>query len=117
MPEKLNYSVRSYDGVKAIEFVGNLSAGTAMEFETVVKLISEKESLMINMVNIRMITSAGLKALVNVSIHAKQEFGTRVIILWPSEDLLSMAESADVYEYLIFAESIEEGQTKIEHFT
>lgn len=116
MSDVINYFIREFQGIKIIELNGNLDVNTIEVFKSVVEKIAQKESLMINMENVRMVSSSGLNALLDISFYAK-EYGRRVILLWPSEDLLSMTETAEVYNHLIFAQSLEEGQTKIKFFT
>ncbi|HOW82385.1 MAG TPA: STAS domain-containing protein [Spirochaetota bacterium] len=112
----LNYTVRENNGVKIIDLSGTLTAQDEETFKSLVQRITEKESVIINLENITLVSSSGLSSLVDVSFFAK-EHGTRVIYVWPSDDLIRLAEDMDVYAFLLFAGSIEEGQTKIKYFT
>ncbi len=116
MSELLNFFIRDYQGIKIVELTGNLSSNTVITFKSLVEQLIRKESIMINMENVGLISSAGLNALIDVSFFAKDN-GRRIIFLWASDDLLEMAETTEVYNYLIFAQSLEEGQTKIRFFT
>jgi anti-anti-sigma factor len=95
---------------------GSLNAGTINTFKSTVMQVTERESLIINFENVNLISSAGLNTLVEVSFFAKEQ-DRRVIILWPEKELLKMAEQLGVYNYLIFAQSIEEAKMKIKFFT
>lgn len=112
----LNYSVRDYSGIKIVELSGGLTSNSIETFKAFIKRLTEKESIIVNLENVSLITSAGVSAMVEVSFVAK-EHDNRVIFLWPSDELLKIAEDMDVYSYIIFAHSIEEGQTKIKYFT
>lgn len=116
MAEDLSFFVRNYEGTKIIEISGNLDVNTVGTFSPLVERITQKESVMINMEKIGLVTAAGVRALVDVSFSARRA-GRRVILLWPSDDLVGMAETIEVYNYLIFAFSLEEGKTKITFFT
>ncbi len=112
----LNYTVRDADGQRIIELSGGLDVTTVNTFKNALMNTSERDSLVLNMENINLVTIAGIRALVDLSFHAK-EHGKRVVLLWPRENLLKLAESMEVFSYLIFAHSIEEAKTKIKFFT
>jgi len=112
----LNYSINEIEGVKVLVVSGSLTADTIETFKSIVRQVTERESLIINFENVTLITSAGMNALVDVSFFAK-EHEKRVIILWPEKELLKMAETLGVYNYLIFAQSIDEAKMKIKFFT
>ncbi len=112
----LNYSINEIEGVKVLVVSGTLAADTIQTFKSIAKQVTERESLIINFENVTLSTSAGLTALVEVSFFAK-EHDRRVIILWPDRDLQKMAETIGVYNYLIFAQSVDEAKLKIKYFT
>ncbi|MCP4133946.1 MAG: STAS domain-containing protein [bacterium] len=114
--ETLNYSVRDYEGIKVLDVTGNLTINTIDTLIVVVEALVEKESLMINMENVHLVTSAGLNCLIELSFFAKEK-ENRVVVLWPSEDFVRMTEIMDVFSYLTFAESREEGKAKIDYYT
>ncbi|MBN2078165.1 MAG: STAS domain-containing protein [Spirochaetes bacterium] len=112
----LNYSINEIEGVKVLAVSGILAADSIENFISIAKQVTERESLIINFENVTLATSAGLNALVEVSFFAKSH-DRRVIILWPDRDLQKMAETVGVYNYLIFAQSIDEAKLKIKYFT
>lgn len=112
----LNYSVRDYSGIKIVELSGSLTTNSIETFKAFIQRLTEKESVIVNLENVSLITSSGVSAMVEVSFLAK-EHDNRVVFLWPNDELLKLAEDMDVYGYMIFAHSIEEGQTKINYFT
>ena len=112
----LNYAINEIDGVKVLVVSGSLTANTVPNFMSLVMQVTERESLIINFENVTMVTSAGMHALVKVSLFAK-EHERRVIILWPEKEVLKMAETLGVYNYLIFAQSVDEAKMKIKFFT
>jgi anti-anti-sigma factor len=112
----LNYSINEIDGVKVLAVSGSLSADTIDNFTSIVKQVAEHENIIINFENVMLVTSAGLNALVEVSLFAKKH-DRRVIILWPDRELLKMAEIMGLFNYLIFAQSVEEAKMKIKYFT
>jgi len=112
----LNYSINEIEGVKLLVMSGSLTAHTVPNFISIVRQVTERESLIINFENVTMVTSAGMHALVQASLFAKK-FDRRVIILWPEKEVLKMAETLGVYNYLIFAQSVDEAKIKIKFFT
>ena len=112
----LNYSLRDNNGVKIIDLSGSLTSQSTEIFRALVFRLVEKESILINLENVSMVSSSGLSSLVDVSFYAK-DHETRVIFLQPNEEFLKLAEMMDVYSFLLFAGSVEEGQTKIKYFT
>ena len=89
---------------------------TSDYFKSVLHNLSERESVVLNMENIRVVTSSGLNALVDVSYYARDK-GTRVIIMSAGNELRDLIDYVDYFSHLIFAESIQEGKTKIEFYT
>ncbi|PKL38066.1 MAG: hypothetical protein CVV44_12935 [Spirochaetae bacterium HGW-Spirochaetae-1] len=116
MAETLNYSLREFENVKVVELSGSLTNNTIDTFRSLINRISDKESAIVNLENVTLVTSGGLHALVDVSQVAKRK-DKRVIILWAGEDVVRMSEIIDVYSLLIFAESLEEGVRKIRYYT
>ncbi len=112
----LNYSIKDFDGVKILEVTGVLNSKATEMFRQMVTRVVERESIMINLENISLITSAGMNILIELSFYAKDQ-GKRIIYLWPTEEIQEMVETLEVYNYLIFADSLEEGQVKITTFT
>jgi anti-anti-sigma regulatory factor len=112
----LNYSINEIEGAKMLVLTGTLAADGVGSFRSIVGQITERESLIINFENVTMVTSTGLDALVDVSFNAK-EHERRIIVLWADRDLIGMAETLGVYNYLIFAQSVDEARMKIKFFT
>ncbi len=116
MKEILNFNIRDFEGIRVVDLNGNLTANTVENFKSLVERIVDTDNVMINLEGVKTVSSSGLEALVEMSFKAKSN-EKRVILLWPSEELLRMTEVVDVYSFLIFAGSLEEGQTKIKYFT
>jgi anti-anti-sigma regulatory factor len=112
----LRYNLREFSTIKILELTGDLTETSGQGLEEIVLRIIERESLMIDVSGVIIVTSGGLKYLVELSMEARDR-GQRIIILYPGEELRSLAETADSYHLLIFAESPEEGETKIRHYT
>ncbi len=116
MPDIINYTIREFEGIKVIDFSGNLSSNTVRSFDTIVKSIAEKESVILNMANVNIITTTGINSIIDVS-HFAKDYGKRVIVLWPSSNLLEIVTNLAAHGHLIFADSLEEGRTKIKYYT
>lgn len=116
MSEVINYSIQEYEGVKIIEASGNLTRNTCKNFYAIIQRVVEKNSLMIDMSEIKIITSSGLETIAELSWEARQH-DNRLVLLWPGEDLLEMADTLELIEYFTIATSYEEGATKISYFT
>ena len=112
----LNYSVEDKEGVKVIHLDGNLSVTNAESFERLIDLHSQKSSVIVNLSDVKMITSSGFHSLLNVSVDAKTR-NNRVLLMKPSEDFKKMIDTLKSYEYFIMVDSVKEGQMKIRYFT
>jgi len=112
----INYSLSDFDGFNILDLSGTLTIHTSDAFISVVHNLTERGSLIINMKNINFMTSSGLNALIDVSFYARER-GHRVILMSPDSDIINLIEYADFFTHLIFAESQEEGKTKIEYYT
>ena len=111
----INYSLRYFDTEGILDLSGDLTVQSSDAFKSVVHNLTERSSLMLNLEKVYFITSSGLNALLEVSYHARDR-GQRVIILGADNDLKELVDYADIYTHLIFAESPEEGHTKIEFY-
>lgn len=112
----INYSLGEFDGYNILDMSGALTIHTSDAFISVVHNLTERGSLIINMKNISFVTASGLNALIDVSYYARER-GHRVILMNPDSDTMELIEYADFVSHLIFADSIEEGKTKIEYYT
>ena len=116
MAATMNYSMREAEGVSVLDISGNLTVLTSDYFKSVLHNLTERESVILNLVNIRFVTSSGLNALVDVSYFARDK-GNRVIIMSAAAELRNLIDYVDYFNHLIFAESVQEGKTKIEFYT
>lgn len=112
----INYSLSDFDGFNILDLSGTLTIQTSDAFISVVHNLTERGSVIINMKNINFMTSSGLNALIDVSYYARER-GHRVILMSPVSTVIDLIEYADYFGHLIFAESPEEGKTKIEYYT
>jgi len=116
MGESLNYSFKEFEGFKVLDLKGNLAVDNIAFFEKTVKKICDKENLIINFENVLFVSSSGLTALVDVSQFAREN-ENRIILVWANGDISRLVEITDNYNFLIFAESLEEAVTKIHFYT
>jgi anti-anti-sigma factor len=105
-----------FDGFNILDLSGSLTIHTSDAFISVVHNLTERGSLIINMKNVTFVTASGLNALIDVSYYARER-GSRVVLMNPDVDVLELIDYADFFGHLIFADSPEEGKTKIEHYT
>jgi len=112
----INYSLSDFEGFNILELSGTLTIQTSDAFISAVHNLTERGSLIINMKNINFITSSGLNALIDVSYYARER-GHRIILMSTLLDVINLIEYVDFFSHLIFAESPEEGKTKIEYYT
>jgi len=112
----INYSLSDIDGFNILDLSGTLTIQTSDAFISVVHNLTERGSVIINMKNINFMTSSGLNALIDVSYYARER-GHRVILMSPVSTVVDLIEYADFFGHLIFADSPEEGKTKIEYYT
>ena len=116
MKETLNYAIREYEGVRILDLIGNLTVNTRDMFSDVIRQITQKISIVINLENVRLVTSAGVETLVELSFYAREN-NNRIVLLWAPDDFIRATETLDVYGYLIFADSLEQAATKIRCYT
>ncbi len=111
----MNFTFREHQGTKVLEISGTLTSSTTESFSEIVTNVVERENLIINMENISFVTSSGLNTIIELSLLAKEN-GKRIVILWPSEDLMRMAEELEVYQHMIFADSLDLAALKLKFF-
>lgn len=116
MAGTINYSMREAEGVNILDVSGNLTVLTSDYFKSVMHNLSERESIIVNLANIHFVTSSGLNALVDISYFARDR-GNRVILMSAGNELRELIDYVDYFNHLIFAESVQEGKTKIEFYT
>jgi len=115
MNDKLNYSVRQDGELKTLELAGSLNSVTKDDFVQISESFLHEESLIVNLENIRYITSSGIHALLTVNYYAREN-GKKIIFLYPTVNLKELINYSDNYGHLIFAESAEECKTKLEYY-
>ena len=112
----INYALRYHEGQGILDLAGDLTVLSTDKFKSIVHNLTERSSIMLNMDHVDFITSSGLNALLEVSYIARDR-GQRVIILGAGSEIRDLIDYAEMYTHLIFAESPEEGKTKIEFYT
>ena len=113
---ELNYSVEDKEGLKVINLDGNLSVSNAEALEKLIELYTQKASVVVNLHDVRLVTSSGLNSLINVSIDAKSR-KNRVLLMKPSDEFRKMTQILKTYDQFIIVDSVEEGQMKVRYFT
>lgn len=116
MPSSLNLSVRKYREEAVLDAVGVVATDTTPYLQRVVSQIIVKKSLILNVEKVTLCTSSGVRTLFDLSQAAKLH-GNRLILLWPTEELISLSEDIGYYGYFTFAGSLDEAVMKIELFT
>ncbi len=115
MAGNVTYSIGEQGDLNILEISGNLSTLAVTDFLNVVENFFVKDSLIISLENINLVTISGLNAMLRLNYHAK-ELGKRVIFLYPSDYLKDLVNNSENYGYLTFADSIEECRAKLEFF-
>lgn len=113
---ELNYSIEDKEGLKVINLDGNLSVSNAESLEKLVDLHTQKSSVIINMSDVRLVTSSGMNSLINVSMDARSR-NNRVLLMKPSSEFRRMIDILKTYDNFIVVDSFEEGQMKVKYFT
>ena len=112
---ELNYSINEFDGLNVLDLSGTLTVISFDDLIAVVHRLTERESLIIDIKNIEFATSSGLNALIEASCNARIR-GNRVIVINAAPDIIELIDFVDCYSLFIFAESLEEAKTKIDHY-
>ncbi|HEY1405166.1 MAG TPA: STAS domain-containing protein, partial [Spirochaetota bacterium] len=81
-----------------------------------VDLHTQKASVIINMSDVRLVTSSGMNSLINVSDDAKSR-NNRVLLMKPSDEFRRMIDILKTYDHFIVVDSFEEGQMKVRYYT
>jgi anti-anti-sigma factor len=108
LEKEITYSIAEQEGVKIIKLSGNISNSSKLELERLVNGLTQKYNVIINMIEVGIITSGGLGSLINVSVEARKN-KKRVMILGLREGLIKMIEVMGVLQYITFVDTIEEG--------
>lgn len=112
---KFKYNIRDYEGTRLMELTGNIGDDSRTNFTSIINRIVTKESMVIDLSSVNIITASGLSAFFESSIFAKTK-NQRIILLNPPEDFIRLSEDLGYFGSLIFAYSIEEARKKIEYF-
>jgi len=112
---ELNFSVEEREGLKIINLDGNLSVANAENLERLVDVHTQKSSVILNMSEVRLVTSSGLNSLINVSIDAKTR-NNRVLLMKPNSQFKKMVDILKTYEFFILVDTVEEGQMKVKFY-
>ncbi len=115
MINRINYTVRQEGELRALEITGSITSVTAKQFLQIAESFLKDENLIIDMENVKFVTSSGIHSMLSVNYYARIN-GKKIIFLYPDEDLKSLINYSDNYGHLIFAESTEECRTKMEYF-
>ncbi|HNX60780.1 MAG TPA: STAS domain-containing protein [Spirochaetota bacterium] len=113
---ELNYSIEDKEGLKVINLDGNLSVSNAESLEKLIDLHTQKSSVIINMSDVRLVTSSGMNSLINVSMDARSR-NNRVLLMKPNSEFRRMIDILKTYDNFIVVDSFEEGQMKVKYFT
>jgi anti-anti-sigma factor len=114
MAAEINYSIEEREGAKIIHLSGVLCSATEREFINLVESLIATNNVIINFSATSMVTSSGLRALIDVSNLARQK-KRRVMILGASENLHGLINVTESYDLLLI-NSVEEGLRKLEYY-
>ncbi len=114
MAAEINYSIEEREGAKIVNLAGVLCSATEREFISLIESLVATNNVIINISGVSMVTSSGLKALIDLSHLARQK-KRRIMILGASENLQGLINATESYELLLI-NSIEEGIRKLEYY-
>lgn len=115
MQTNINYTIEEREGVKIINMTGPLTVATETEYEALIDEITSNNNVIVNLNDVSMITSSGLRAMVNVSANARKK-NKRVLLMGVSGEFLKTIDIMDIYDQLLIVDSIEEGIRKLEYY-
>lgn len=115
MASDINYSVIDNEGIKVVKVVGNISTSNSHSFETLIKRLSERNNVIINMQEVDVVTSAGYDALVNVARHARSG-KWKLMLMGVKEELRRFMEEMEIRQKFVLIDSVEEGQSRIYYY-
>jgi anti-anti-sigma factor len=111
----INYSIIDNEGIKVVRIVGNISNSNRKEFELLVKRLSERHHVILNMQEVEVITSAGFDSLVNISRFARSG-KWKLMLMGVREEVKKRLEEMEIRQNFVLIDSMEEGQTRIHYY-
>lgn len=115
MQTSISYTIEEREGVKILNMHGPLSVATETEYEALIDDITSNNNVIVNMSNVNLVTSSGLRALVNASANAKKK-SKRVLLMGVPDEFMKTIDIMDIYDQLLIVDSIEEGIRKLEYY-
>ena len=115
MQTNINYTIEEREGVKILNMTGPLTVATETEYEALIDEITSNNNVIVNLNDVNMITSSGLRPMVNVSANARKK-NKRVLLMGVSDEFLKTIDIMDIYDQLLIVDSIEEGIRKLEYY-
>ena len=115
MASDINYSIIDSEGIKVVKIVGNISNSNKNEFEVLLRRLSERHHVILNMQDVDVITSAGFDSLVTVAQHARKG-KWKLMLMGVKEDVKKRLEDMEIRQNFVLIDSIEEGQTRIYYY-
>ncbi|MCU0821563.1 MAG: STAS domain-containing protein [Spirochaetes bacterium] len=115
MATDINYSIIDNEGIKVVRIVGNISNSNRKEFELLVKRLSERHHVILNMQEVEVITSAGFDSLVNISRFARSG-KWKLMLMGVREEVKKRLEEMEIRQNFVLIDSMEEGQTRIHYY-
>ncbi len=114
MAAEINYSIEEREGAKIVNLAGVLCLATEKEFISLVESLVATNNVIINISGVSMVTSSGVRALMELSHFARQK-KRRVMILGASDNLQRLINATESYDLLLI-NSVEEGIRKLEYY-
>ena len=115
MAGDINYSIIDNEGIKVIKIAGNISASNRSAFENLIKRLSDRNNVILNMQGVDIVTSAGIDSLLEVARHAKKVKG-KLMFMGVREELRKLFDEMEIRQNFVFIDSIEEGQSRIYYY-
>ncbi len=115
MQTSISYTIEERENVKIVNMHGPLSVATETEYEALIDDITSNNNVIVNMSSVNLVTSSGLRAMVNVSANAKKK-GKRVLLMGVPDESLKTIDIMDIYDQMLIVDSIEEGIRKLEYY-
>lgn len=115
MASDIHYFIIDNEGIKVVKLIGNISNSNKNEFEMLLRRLSERHHVILNMQEVDIITSAGFESLVNVAQHARRG-KWKMMLMGVKEEVKKRFDEMEVRQNFVLIDSIEEGQTRIYYY-
>ena len=112
----MNVEIKTLDHAKVVELEGEIDANTAPELqEKLLPLIEEKHQILLNMIKVPYMSSAGLRMLLLLSRQSEMTRDSSVILAGLSEELRDTMSATGFLDFFTIHDTLENAIAAIQN--